>query len=59
MSRQRRTIARRLKEAQNIAAILTTFNEIDMSGVLDLRKRRKDDFKERYGVGLGTIVNIY
>lgn len=53
MSRRRRTIARRLKEAQNIAAILTTFNEIDMSGVLDLRKRRKDDFKERYGVGLG------
>ena len=53
MSRRRRTIARRLKEAQNNAAILTTFNEIDMSGVLDLRKRRKDDFKERYGVGLG------
>jgi 2-oxoglutarate dehydrogenase E2 component (dihydrolipoamide succinyltransferase) len=53
MSRRRRTIARRLKEAQNNAAILTTFNEIDMSSVMDLRKRRKDQFKEKYGVGLG------
>ena len=53
MSRRRRTIARRLKEAQNTAAILTTFNEIDMSSVIDLRKRRKEAFKEKYGVGLG------
>ena len=53
MSRRRRTIARRLKEAQNNAAILTTFNEIDMSSVMSLRKRRKDEFKEKYGVGLG------
>lgn len=53
MSRRRRTIARRLKEAQNSAAILTTFNEIDMSSVMSLRKRRKDEFKEKYGVGLG------
>ncbi|NIP29191.1 MAG: 2-oxoglutarate dehydrogenase complex dihydrolipoyllysine-residue succinyltransferase [Candidatus Dadabacteria bacterium] len=53
MSRRRRTIARRLKEAQETAAILSTFNEIDMSAVMDLRKRRKDDFKEKYGVGLG------
>ena len=48
MSRRRRTIARRLKEAQNNAAILTTFNEIDMSSVMELRKRRKDEFKEKY-----------
>jgi len=53
MSRRRRTISRRLKEAQNSAAILTTFNEIDMSSVINLRKRRKDQFKEKYGVGLG------
>jgi len=53
LSRRRRTIARRLKEAQNSAAILTTFNEIDMSSVMGLRKRRKDQFKEKYGVGLG------
>ncbi len=53
MSRRRRTIARRLKEAQNSAAILTTFNEIDMSSVMNLRKRRKEEFKEKYGIGLG------
>ncbi|MGH7884537.1 MAG: 2-oxoglutarate dehydrogenase complex dihydrolipoyllysine-residue succinyltransferase [Thermodesulfobacteriota bacterium] len=53
MSRRRRTIARRLKEAQETAAILSTFNEVDMSAVMDLRKRRKDDFKEKYGVNLG------
>lgn len=53
MSRRRRTIARRLKEAQNTAAILTTFNEVDMYNVMDLRKRKKEEFKERHGVGLG------
>lgn len=53
MSRRRRTIARRLKEAQETAAILSTFNEVDMSAVIDLRNRRKEDFKEKYGVGLG------
>lgn len=53
MSRRRRTIARRMVEAQRTAAILTTFNEVDMTAVMDLRKRRKDSFKERYGVGLG------
>lgn len=53
MSRRRRTIARRLKEAQETAAILSTFNEVDMSAVMDLRKRRKDEFKEKYGIGLG------
>jgi len=53
MSRRRRTIARRLVEAQHTAAMLSTFNEIDMSAVMDIRKRRRDAFKERYGVGLG------
>ena len=53
MSRRRRTIARRLVEAQQTAAILSTFNEIDMSNVMELRSRKKDDFKERHGVNLG------
>ena len=53
MSRRRRTIARRLVEAQQTAAILSTFNEVDMSNVMELRSKRKDDFRERYGVGLG------
>jgi 2-oxoglutarate dehydrogenase E2 component (dihydrolipoamide succinyltransferase) len=53
MSRRRRTIAQRLVEAQQTAAMLTTFNEIDMTEVMDLRKRRNDAFKERYGVKLG------
>jgi 2-oxoglutarate dehydrogenase E2 component (dihydrolipoamide succinyltransferase) len=55
MSRLRRTIAARLKEAQNTAAILTTFNEADMSAVIDIRKRHRDDFEERYGVRLGFM----
>lgn len=53
MSRRRRTIARNLVEAQHTAAMLTTFNEIDMGALVDLRNRRKDAFKERYGVSLG------
>lgn len=53
MSRRRRTIARRLVDAQQTAAILSTFNEIDMSNVMDLRSRRKDSFREKHGVGLG------
>lgn len=53
MSRRRRTIARRMLEAQQTAAILTTFNEIDMSSVMELRKRRKESFKEKHGVSLG------
>ncbi|MDE3180731.1 MAG: 2-oxoglutarate dehydrogenase complex dihydrolipoyllysine-residue succinyltransferase [Acidobacteriota bacterium] len=53
MSRRRQTIAQRLVEAQRTAAILTTFNEIDMSRVMDLRSRRKEEFKERYGASLG------
>lgn len=53
MSRRRLTIARRLVEAQQTAAMLTTFNEIDMKAVMDVRKRRKDSFKEKYGINLG------
>jgi 2-oxoglutarate dehydrogenase E2 component (dihydrolipoamide succinyltransferase) len=55
MSRRRQTIARRLVEAQQTAAMLTTFNEIDMSAVVEMRKRRRDAFKERHGVGLGFM----
>lgn len=53
MSRRRQTIAQRLVEAQHSAAILTTFNEIDMGAVMELRARRKEEFKGRYGVSLG------
>ncbi|GAB4166613.1 MAG: 2-oxoglutarate dehydrogenase complex dihydrolipoyllysine-residue succinyltransferase [Roseiflexaceae bacterium] len=55
MSRRRQTIAARLVQAQQTAAMLTTFNEIDMSAVMDLRKRRRESFKERNGVGLGFM----
>ncbi len=55
MSRLRRTIATRLKEAQNTAAILTTFNEVDMSEVVALRKRYRDAFEEKHGVRLGFM----
>lgn len=55
LSRRRLTIARRLVEAQQTAAMLTTFNEIDMSAVMEVRKRRRDSFKERHGVGLGFM----
>jgi 2-oxoglutarate dehydrogenase E2 component (dihydrolipoamide succinyltransferase) len=53
MSKRRATIARRLVEAQHTAAMLTTFNEVDMTAVMTLRERRKEAFKQRYGVGLG------
>jgi 2-oxoglutarate dehydrogenase E2 component (dihydrolipoamide succinyltransferase) len=53
MSKRRETIARRLVEAQHAAAMLTTFNEVDMSAVMALRERRKDAFKKQYGVNLG------
>jgi 2-oxoglutarate dehydrogenase E2 component (dihydrolipoamide succinyltransferase) len=53
MSKRRATIARRLVEAQSTAAMLTTFNEVDMSAVMALRERRKQSFKERKGVNLG------
>jgi 2-oxoglutarate dehydrogenase E2 component (dihydrolipoamide succinyltransferase) len=55
MSRRRQTIARRLVEVHQTAAMLTTFNEIDMSAVMDLRKRRREAFKERYSVDLGFM----
>jgi len=55
MSRIRRRIAERLKQVQNTAAILTTFNEIDMSAVLALRAKYNDAFKERYGISLGFM----
>ena len=53
MSRMRRTIATRLKEAQQTAAILTTFNECDMSSVIELRSRHRESFEEKHGVRLG------
>jgi len=55
MSPTRKSIAAYLKQAQNTAAMLTTFNEIDMGAVMDLRKRRKEAFEKRYGVGLGFM----
>ncbi len=55
LSRRRRTIAQRLVEAQHTAAMLTTFNEIDMSRVMDIRARRRDAFKEQHGVSLGFM----
>ena len=55
MSRLRQTIARRLKEAQNSAAMLTTFNDVDMGHVMDLRKKYKDSFEKKHGVKLGFM----
>jgi len=55
MSRRRQTIATRLVEAQRTAAMLTTFNEADMSAVMEIRKRLKDAFKEKHGVNLGFM----
>ncbi|MGZ3695451.1 MAG: 2-oxo acid dehydrogenase subunit E2, partial [Bdellovibrionota bacterium] len=55
MTTIRKRIAQRLVEAQHTAAILTTFNEVDMSAVMDLRAKYKDQFKEKYGVGLGFM----
>ncbi|MBM4413917.1 MAG: 2-oxoglutarate dehydrogenase complex dihydrolipoyllysine-residue succinyltransferase [Chloroflexi bacterium] len=55
MSRRRQTIAQRLVQAQQTAAMLTTFNEVDLSRVMDIRKRKKDSFKEQNGVGLGFM----
>jgi 2-oxoglutarate dehydrogenase E2 component (dihydrolipoamide succinyltransferase) len=53
MSKRRSTIARRLVEVQATAAMLTTFNEVDMSAIMSLRERHKQSFKERHGIGLG------
>jgi 2-oxoglutarate dehydrogenase E2 component (dihydrolipoamide succinyltransferase) len=55
MSRLRQTIARRLKDAQNTAAMLTTFNEADMSAVIALRARYRDAFEQKHGVKLGFM----
>ncbi|MBA70767.1 MAG: dihydrolipoyllysine-residue succinyltransferase [Rhizobiales bacterium] len=55
MSRLRQTIARRLKDAQNTAAMLTTYNEVDMQAVMDLRKKYKDIFEKKHGVKLGFM----
>ncbi len=55
MTRLRQTIARRLKDAQNSAAMLTTYNEVDMTEVMDLRKEYKDAFEKRHGVKLGFM----
>jgi 2-oxoglutarate dehydrogenase E2 component (dihydrolipoamide succinyltransferase) len=55
MSRMRRVIAERLKEAQNTAAMLTTFNEVDLTAIMDLRKRRNEQFEKRNGVKLGFM----
>lgn len=55
MSRIRRRIAERLKQVQNTAAILTTFNEIDMSATIALRAKYNETFKERYGIALGFM----
>ena len=55
MSRRRQTIASRLLEAQRTAAMLTTFNEADMSAIMDIRARRREAFQKRHGVGLGFM----
>jgi 2-oxoglutarate dehydrogenase E2 component (dihydrolipoamide succinyltransferase) len=55
MTRLRATIARRLKDAQNTAAMLTTFNEVDMSGIMGLRNEYKDAFEKKHGVKLGFM----
>jgi 2-oxoglutarate dehydrogenase E2 component (dihydrolipoamide succinyltransferase) len=55
MSRLRQTIARRLKESQNTAAMLTTFNDVDMTAVMDLRSQYKDLFERKHGVKLGFM----
>jgi 2-oxoglutarate dehydrogenase E2 component (dihydrolipoamide succinyltransferase) len=55
MSRRRQTIAKRLVEAQQTAAMLTTFNEVDLSAIMDVRRRRKDSFYKKNGVKLGFM----
>ena len=55
MTRMRQTIATRLKEAQNTAALLTTFNDVDMSAVIDARARYKDLFEKKHGIRLGFM----
>ena len=55
MSRLRQTIAKRLKEAQNNAAMLTTFNEVDMTNIISMRKDNQEDFQNSYGIKLGFM----
>ena len=55
MTRLRQTIAKRLKQAQLNAALLTTFNEVDMSNIIDMRKENQEDFYSRYGIKLGFM----
>ncbi len=55
MSRLRQTIAKRLKQAQENAALLTTFNEIDMTNIMEMRKENQQDFQSRYGIKLGFM----
>ncbi|MDB2515045.1 2-oxoglutarate dehydrogenase complex dihydrolipoyllysine-residue succinyltransferase [Candidatus Pelagibacter bacterium] len=55
MSRLRQTIAKRLKQAQENAALLTTFNEVDMTNIMEMRKENQEDFQNRYGVKLGFM----
>ena len=55
MTRLRQTIAKRLKQAQENAALLTTFNEVDMTNIMEMRKENQDDFQSRYGVKLGLM----
>ena len=55
LTRLRQTIAKRLKDAQNTAAILTTFNDVDMTAVIELRKTYKDEFEKKHGVKLGFM----
>ncbi len=55
MSRLRQTIAKRLKQAQENAALLTTFNEVDMTSIVEMRKENQEDFQNRYGVKLGFM----
>ena len=55
MTRLRQTIAKRLKEAQDTAAMLTTFNDVDMSGVMELRRNYRDAFEQKHGVKLGLM----
>ena len=55
MTRLRQTIAKRLKQAQENAALLTTFNEVDMTNVIEMRKENQDDFQNRYGIKLGFM----
>jgi 2-oxoglutarate dehydrogenase E2 component (dihydrolipoamide succinyltransferase) len=55
MSRLRQTIAKRLKQAQENAALLTTFNEVDMTNIMEMRKENQEDFQGRYGIKLGFM----